>query len=365
MLTCRLARVAEKAYLWHSFGMLLHMTRLDPPDSAIRPLPFYLAMEEWAAKNLPAAEYFFAWRVEPTVICGRNQDIEKEVNLDYCRQHGIAVVRRRSGGGAVYADMQNYMFSYIAPGDAVQTTFAHYTGMIAAMLRRLGIDACATGRNDIVVGDRKISGNAFYHIPGHCIVHGTMLYDYCTETLSKVLTPSKAKLNAKGIHSVPMRVTSLKQLGISLTLEEFGHYMTDSLTDSSIALTAADIAAVRALERRYYDPEYLKGRFDGENRDDIYTRSAVIDNVGEVSIRYSLTTDRRLSSLTLGGDYFVLSDPDETICRPLLGVPFEKEALHAALADIPVSDAIASLSRKDILNILFSTTSDNRHLTTI
>ncbi len=141
------------------------MIHLRLPFDEVRPLPFYLAMEEWAARTLPVGRYFFCWRVESTVICGRNQDIAAEVNLDYCRNNGIPVVRRRSGGGAVFADMQNYMFSYIAPGDAIQSTFSAYTTMIADMLCRLGIDAQANGRNDIVAGGRKISGNAFYHLP--------------------------------------------------------------------------------------------------------------------------------------------------------------------------------------------------------
>lgn len=145
-------------------------------------------MEEWAARSLPAAEYFFSWRVEPTVICGRNQEIDKEVDLDYCRREGIDVVRRRSGGGCVFADMDNFMFSYICPGDEITVTFARYTTMIADALCKLGLDARATGRNDIVIGERKVSGNAFYHLPGRCIAHGTMLYDFNPAMMSRAIT---------------------------------------------------------------------------------------------------------------------------------------------------------------------------------
>ena len=96
------------------------MKHLSLPDAALwRRLPFYLAAEEWAARVLPPDDYFFAWRVAPTVICGRNQDMAAEVDLDYCRTHGIDVVRRRSGGGCVYADRNNWMFSYITPSDEV------------------------------------------------------------------------------------------------------------------------------------------------------------------------------------------------------------------------------------------------------
>lgn len=152
-------------------------------------------MEEWIARHLSPDDYFFIWRVKPTVICGRNQDIEKEVNLPYCRTHGIDVVRRRSGGGCVYADMNNWMFSFITPDEVVSTTFGRYTTLIAGMLRSLGFDASATGRNDIYIYNRKVSGNAFYHMPGRSIVHGTMLYDIDVERMTNAITPLAPNLS--------------------------------------------------------------------------------------------------------------------------------------------------------------------------
>ena len=137
------------------------MKHLALPPMAMRRLPFYLAMEEWAALTLPPDDYFFAWRVAPTVICGRHQDIEREVDLAYCSREGIDVVRRKSGGGAVYADMDNFMFSYITPGDEMSSVFSRYTSMIASMLASLGIEAKPTGRNDIFIGTSKVAGNAF------------------------------------------------------------------------------------------------------------------------------------------------------------------------------------------------------------
>ena len=142
-----------------------------------RRLTFYLAMEEYIARHLEKGEYFFMWQVDPTVIFGRNQLIQNEVNIDYCRQHNIQTYRRKSGGGCVYADMTNIMFSYITPDENVSLTFSKYINMVSEMLRKLGIPAETSGRNDIMIDGRKVSGNAFYHIPGRSIVHGTMLYD--------------------------------------------------------------------------------------------------------------------------------------------------------------------------------------------
>ena len=125
------------------------------PDNRERRLTFYLAMEEYIARHMKGDEYFFMWQVTPTVIFGRNQLIQNEVNLEYCQQHNINTFRRKSGGGCVYADMNNIMFSYITIDENVSLTFGKYIDMVATMLRKLGVDATASGRiegvGDIVV----------------------------------------------------------------------------------------------------------------------------------------------------------------------------------------------------------------------
>ena len=122
------------------------MKYLSLPDNATRILPFYLAMEEYAARILGEEDIFFMWQVDPTVIFGRNQLIASEVNVDYCKEHGIAFYRRRSGGGCVYADQDNIMFSYITRSDEVQTTFSAYTTAVASMLHRQRPQRCAHRR---------------------------------------------------------------------------------------------------------------------------------------------------------------------------------------------------------------------------
>lgn len=327
------------------------MIRLRLPDNTVRPLPFYLAMEEWAARSLAPGDYFFAWRVAPTVICGRNQDIEAEVDLEYCRREGIRVVRRRSGGGAVYADMDNWMFSYITSSDQVQQTFARYTTMVASMLSGLGIDARANGRNDIVVDGRKISGNAFYHLPGRSIAHGTMLYDFDPEPLSRALTPSRAKLVSKGVQSVPMRVTSLRRQGLKMTVEEFASYAISKLTDTERLLTDADIAAISAIEQKYYAPEWLKIGCAQESVPGV-VRSMHLEDVGELSVRYELTPDGRLTSLELSGDFFLTADPAQTIVPRLLGVPCQAGELQAALSTTDVGRTIVGLTNANLVKLL-------------
>ena len=327
------------------------MVHIKLPDSNVRPLPFYLAMEEWVARVLASGDYFFAWRVEPTVICGRNQDIAAEVDLDYCNRENIRVVRRKSGGGCVFADMQNYMFSYITPGDEIRSTFAEYTGMIVGMLRGLGIDARANGRNDIVVGDRKISGNAFYHLPGRCIVHGTLLYGLDLARLARAITPSRSKLESKAVQSVPMRVTCLSDLGISMPLEQFGVYAIEKLTDSERLLTLEEVAEIEAIEQTYYDPTYFWGRRNLRHSE-YQSRSRRVEDVGEVTATFALQTDGTIKSLSLVGDFFLLDDPDAKIVKPLLGLPYCREQLEQALCKIRTETIIAGLDSQTLLNIL-------------
>lgn len=110
-----------------------------PTTTEEKRLTYYLAMEEYVARHMDSDDYFFMWQVTPTVIFGRNQLIQSEVNLEYCRTHGINTFRRKSGGGCVYADKSNIMFSYITHDENVNLTFSKYIGMVVDMLRKLGV----------------------------------------------------------------------------------------------------------------------------------------------------------------------------------------------------------------------------------
>jgi lipoyltransferase/lipoate-protein ligase len=328
------------------------MILLTLPDEKSRKLPFFLAMEEWAARNLPPAKYFFTWIVEPTVICGRCQDVETEVDLDYCRRNGIDVVRRRSGGGTVYADTDNIMMSLVTDDTDINKTFATYTAMVAAQLRAMGIDARSTGRNDVVIGERKISGNAFYHLPGRSIAHGTMLYDTDPERMTAAITPSRAKLLSKKVVSVASHITTAREHRPELTIEEFRAGLTRGLTDSEICLTPEQVAEIEVIEQRYRDPEWLMGR----ERDRKHRYSARIDGVGEFAIYTSLDDNRRFVSVDLRGDFFLTDDLDEALLDKLKGVAATREAMTAALAGTKVDTVIRALSNEAFINLMLDAT---------
>lgn len=239
-----------------------HAEADNPPrqhGEAPKPLSFYLAMEEWAARHMAAADYFFMWQVMPSVIFGRNQVVENEVNTDYCRQHGIRMYRRKSGGGCVYADMSNVMLSYITPEDNVTETFASYLTMVSETLRTLGLDTRPSGHNDIMLGDRKVSGNAIYHLPNRIIAHGTLLYDTDMENMLHAITPSHAKLSKHGVESVRQRICLLKD-HTPLPLGEIKARIRSHLCgDNVYRLTDDDLAEVRRIEREYLDPDFVFG----------------------------------------------------------------------------------------------------------
>lgn len=179
------------------------------PDKKERSLAFYLAMEEFVAEHVEG-DSLFVWRVSPTVIIGRNQDVEAEVNLQYCREHDVRVIRRKSGGGCVYSDMGNIMISYVSRRGDVSEVFDRYLSALAACLRSLGLNAEKSGRNDILVEGRKVSGNAFHQLPDRSIVHGTLLYDTDFEALEEAIRPPVEKLQRHGVASVRQRVENLK-----------------------------------------------------------------------------------------------------------------------------------------------------------
>ena len=326
------------------------MKHLKLPDDQVRRLPFYLAMEEHAAQLLrndeSIDELFFTWRVRPTVIFGRNQLIDSEVNVAYCKQHGIEYYRRKSGGGCVYADMDNLMFSYITRSDDVTTTFAHYTHAIVTMLKDLGLDASDTSRNDIMVEGKKVSGNAFYHLPGISIVHGTMLYDTNMENMLGAITPSATKLDSKGVKSVKSHITTLNRY-LTMSIEEFQQHAHNTLCDGEILLNDNDIAVIERIEAGYLTPEFILGNNPRCNME----RNGRIEGVGEFKITIELNRNI-IRDINIAGDFFLLGDIDSIISR-LKGHQFIEDEVNKVLSDFDLSSVIMNLTHEQFVNLLF------------
>ena len=329
------------------------------PTSEARRLSFYLAMEEYTARHLNTGDdCFFMWQVKPSVIFGRNQLIEAEVNLDYCSRHGIEVYRRKSGGGCVYADMSNIMFSYVTQDEQVNFTFNRYINLVALMLCKLGVDARASRRNDILIATgsnpdtgemelRKVSGNAFYHIPGHNIVHGTMLYDTCMENMVGAITPSDEKLVSKGVKSVRQHIALLKDY-ISLSIDEFKDFVRRNLCQEEILLNSDDIAAIEAIEEEYLSDAFIYGRNPAYST--IHRNR--IEGVGELEVRMEVKGNV-IRNINLVGDYFLVGDLDNQVLKPLRGVPLRKKDLEEALPD-RLDNIIMNLRKEDFVQLIIN-----------
>ena len=220
-----------------------------------RELPFYLAMEEYVARNIQE-DAFFMWQVEPTVIFGRNQHLESEVNVEYCRQNHIKMFRRKSGGGCVYADKDNVMLSMITCDEKVDFAFNRFVNAILLVLHKMGIEATGTSHNDILINNLKVSGTACYHLPGHSIVHSTLLYDTNMEHMLHAITPSAEKLQSKGIQSVRQRITFLKEY-TQLTLDEVKALIRETLCVGERQLTSDDVLAIEETEKEYLKEDFI------------------------------------------------------------------------------------------------------------
>ena len=227
------------------------------PFQEPRRLSFYLAMEEFVARHTDESDAFFMWQVEPSVIFGRNQVLENEVNVAYCREHGISLYRRKSGGGCVYADMDNLMLSFVTSEENVNFAFNRFVNMVLLVLRKLGIAATGTSHNDIMIGDRKVCGTACYHLEGRSIVHSTMLFDTNMDHMLNAITPSKEKLEKKGIESVRQRITLLKDYTTLDSVEALKALIRETLCEGERLLTASEVAGIEAIEATYLKEEFI------------------------------------------------------------------------------------------------------------
>lgn len=228
------------------------------PPGPERTLAFYLAMEEYMA-GMASDDVFFVWRVSPTVIIGRNQDLEAEVNLEYCRENNVKVVRRRSGGGCVYSDLGNIMISYISRRGDVSAVFDRYLSELTACLVSLGLRAEKSGRNDILVDGRKVSGNAFHQMPDRSVVHGTLLYDTDMDALETAIRPPVEKLERHGVPSVRQRVRNIREMVGEMdsphpaleSVEGLEEYITGYFTESQVLLTPEDVAQIEKMSEDF------------------------------------------------------------------------------------------------------------------
>ena len=229
--------------------------------------PYYnMSFDEWCLEHSLSDDIlFYLWRNRPSVIIGITQDPRTEVNLEFLRERGIDLVRRSTGGGAVYHDLQNLNYSFVGPADKMDS--ADIVGGIAQTLRKLGVEAEVSGRNDIFVDGRKVSGYAKRVWKNRAIIHGTLMWDVDIDTLTRVLDTPESKLHHKGVASVRSRVANLKELLPQFSsVLEFRDAVRDILCGdaSSSCISLPQDCGKQVLEicnAKYASEDWIRGRF--------------------------------------------------------------------------------------------------------
>ena len=321
---------------------------LLPKPDTIHQLPFYFAIEEYVARHYTDDDYFMGWRVNPTVMLGRNQLIDNEVNTDYCKEHKIDIFRRKSGGGCIYADKGCIQFSYISRAVNANETFAAYMQRMADLLKGLKIDAQLSGRNDILINETKVSGCAFYQLSNRSVLHNSLLFDTQLDHLSNALTPAKEKLQSKGVASVRQRVTNVATY-TQLDILAFMDYVRQEMCGTEVLeLTEEDMKGVAEIEKELSSDDFVYGK----NPKYSLVRKHRFEGVGTLEAHIELKNNI-IGSINMVGDYFLLGDIDHDFLSLLKGCEFTREAVEERLKDIDLSTIIRGLKLRQFLRLLF------------
>ena len=321
---------------------------LLPKPDTIHQLPFYFAVEEYVARHYTDDDYFMGWRVSPTVMLGRNQLIDNEVNTDYCKEHKIDIFRRKSGGGCIYADKGCIQFSYISRSVNANEAFAAYMQRMADLLKGLKIDAQLSGRNDILINGTKVSGCAFYQLSNRSVLHNSLLFDTQLDHLSNALTPAKEKLQSKGVASIRQRVTNVATY-TQLDILAFMDYVRQEMCGTEVLeLTEEDMKEVAEIEKELSSDDFVYGK----NPKYSLIRKHRFEGVGTLEAHIELKNNI-IGSINMVGDYFLLGDIDHDFLSLLKGCEFTRDAVEERLEEIDLSTIIRGLKLRQFLRLLF------------
>ena len=322
----------------------LDLTTTDPA--------FNLAMEQYVFDSLPRDRmYVMLWQNDNAIIIGKHQNTLAEINEAYVREKGIKVVRRLSGGGAVFHDLGNLNYSFICDAeDMEQRAATRFTQPVVAALKGLGLDAEASGRNDILVSGCKVSGTAAQVLRGRVLHHGTLLFDSDAETIMKVLTPDPLKLQSKGIRSVKSRVGNIRSfLAEKITLTQFWDYLKTALSGSGYtegAITPEEQQEILRLKAEKYDT----WQWNYGSAPNFQLRSKDRWDGGILEIHLSVEHGK-IAAVQIFGDFMALTSCEE-LEKALIGCSYQKDAISHAMAHIPLKDCLGSITEEEFLQTI-------------
>ena len=315
--------------------------------------PYYnLAFEEYVLTHRTQGDYLLLWQNENTIVVGQNQNTEAEINRPFVEAHHINVVRRSTGGGAVYHDLGNLNYSFITDaGDKASISMDRFTSPVVEALKGLGLQAEASGRNDILVEGRKVSGTAQRLYGNRILHHGTLLFDANADMVAGALQVDPEKFRSKSTKSVRSRIGNIRSfLKQDMDMPAFWAYLKETLAGSGMVfdtLTADELAQVDKLKAEKYDTwEWNYGRSPKFNvRCKRYWDGGCLE--ANVSIANGVITDVRFF-----GDFLSVCGLEELVER-LKGVAFRPEDVGAVLNDSPVGELFGGITADEVTATIF------------
>jgi lipoate---protein ligase len=314
-----------------------------------------LAIEEYAVKNLDIDETYLLFYVNrPSIIIGKNQNTFEEINTDYVDANNIYVVRRLSGGGAVYHDEGNLNFSFITKNDGNSFhNFRKFTEPVIRALHRLGVPAELSGRNDILVEGRKISGNAQFATRGKMFSHGTLMLNSDIDSVVSALRVKQDKIESKGIKSIRSRVANISEfLDKPLSMDEFKRHLLEFIFEGQhpipeYRLTEQDWEEIHKIsEERYRNWDWNYGKSPKFNMQRTHRFP-----IGSIDVRLDVEKGI-IENCKIYGDFFGIRDVSE-IEQRLKGCKYERADVQAALSDIDVQEYFGNISKEEFIGLVY------------
>lgn len=314
-----------------------------------------LAIEEYALKNLDIDESYLLFYInQPSIIIGKNQNTIEEINKDYVEEHDIIVVRRLSGGGAVYHDLGNLNFSFITKDDGESFhNYRKFTEPVIEALKEIGVEAELSGRNDIIAYGRKISGNAQFSTKGRMFSHGTLMFDSEIDNVVNALNVKMDKIKSKGIKSVRSRVANISEfIKEPMSIEEFRSTLLQHIfggTDQvqTYEWTDEDWEKIMELSKeRYQQWDWNYGKSPKFNVQHTHRFP-----VGQIDIRLDVAKGK-IENCKIFGDFFGVGDVAD-IEERLIGCRFSKSELQNALKDADIPHYFGNITKEEFVDLLY------------
>lgn len=315
--------------------------------------PYYnLAFEEYVLCNRRDGDYLLLWQNDNTVVIGQNQNAEGEINRAFVEKHCINVVRRSTGGGAVYHDLGNLNYSFITDAESAdRKTMLRFTQPVVAALKGLGLQAEASGRNDILIEGRKVSGTAQRLYKHRILHHGTLLFQTNSEMVAGALRVDPQKFRSKGAKSVRSRIGNIKDfLDCDMDIAAFWGCLKESLSGGNLisgGLSEAELKQVEELKREKYDTwAWNFGRSPN------YTmRNKRYWSGGCLEV-YAAVEKGMVTEIFFRGDFLSLCPLDDLLAK-LRGVPFTAEAIGGVLSRCNLQECFGGITKEEVLATIF------------